>query len=165
MKTLILTLTFTLGFIFTGTVCGQDFNEIYKKYKKQENVTSIRVNKVGCFFASLFTDSDDEGKDFLKKSSNIRILINESGSKNELINDLQKYIKRNKLEQLMTVQDDEDVVDIYILDKKKTIHELLIIISDKDEQVILHLDGKYPLKMIKEMMNNGNTKTIKASIN
>lgn len=165
MKTSILTLTLALAFIVTGTAQAQSFDNIYKKYKKQEEVTGIKINKLGCMLASLFADSDDEGTQFLKKSSSVRILINESGNKSELTKDLAKYIKKSNLEQLMSIKDDEDIIDIYVLDKKETIHELLIVISDKEEQVIVHLDGKYPLKMIKEMMNEGDgAKKIKVKL-
>lgn len=114
---------------------------------------------------ALFGSSDDEGTQFLKKSSNIRILVNESSNKSELAKDLEKYIRKSNLEQLMSVKDDEDTVDIYVLDKNETIHELLIVVNDKEEQVIVHLDGKYPLKMIKEMMSGENgAKKIKAKL-
>lgn len=155
MKTFIISLSLILGLLFAGTVQAQDFDDIYRKYKKDDNITSIKINKLGCMFASLFAGSEDgdEGVQFLKKTSNLRILINENGRNNALQNDIRKYIRKSNLEQLMTVSDGGDNVEIYIQDKNKSIRQLLIVVSDAEDQVVLHLNGKYPMKMIKEMMN------------
>ncbi len=155
MKTFIISLTLILGLLFAGTVQAQNFDEIYKKYKKDDNITSIKINKLGCLFASLFAGSEDgdEGVQFLKKTSNLRILINENGRNHALQNDIQKYIRKSNLEQLMSIIDGDDNIEIYIQDKNKDIRQLLIVVSDKEDQVVLHLNGKYPMKMIKEMMN------------
>lgn len=156
MKTVIISISIILGLLFAGTVNAQDFDDIYKKYKKQDNITSLKINKLGCMFASLFASDDDgdEGAQFLKKTSNLRILINENGRNYALQNDIQRYISKSKLEPLMSIIDGDDNIEIYIQDKNKAIRQLLIVVSDNEDQVILHLNGKYPMKMIKEMMND-----------
>ncbi|NDW13738.1 DUF4252 domain-containing protein [Bacteroides sp. 214] len=164
MKNIICIIGFALVCLFTSTASAQKFEDIYKKYKKEENVTSVRVNKLGLMLLSLFGGEDDEeGKQFLKKSSGIRILISEDSTNKDMEEDIYKFIKRSNLEQLIEITEtgDGENVEVYIREKGDTIHELLILVKDESDQVAIHVTGKYPLSVIRDMIASKNGFPIK----
>lgn len=154
-KTTIISLVLLLCFVGSGTIQAQkSFDNIYKKYKKEENVTGIKVNKLGCMMISLFAGKEDEdAKNFLKKSSSIQILVSENDNSDRMLKDVNRYINASKLEQLISVVDGDETVDIYILDRKDVIQQLFLVVSEKDEHVILNIEGRYPIKLIQKMIS------------
>lgn len=153
MKTKLLMLVLMLSFTCAGTMQAQkSFDKIFKHYKKQENIVGFKLNKLGCKLLSLVAVGDKTGSDLLKKSSSIRILMVENSRNEELHADLAEYVSYNGLEKLIELVDGDDLVDIYILDKNEVIHQLLFVTSDKEEQVVLCLEGKFPFSMIQELI-------------
>lgn len=131
----------------------KSFGELCNKYKNYEDVESIRVNRFGCFMLSLFVD-DKEGiaDKFMKKSTGFRLLTCEGNTGNELGKDVAGFITASGLEELITVQEKENEVKIYIEDKEKEIRQVFISVIDKDkEMVFIQVEGKFPLSMIKEL--------------
>jgi len=164
MKTTIFTLTIIFSLACLG-VNAQDFDDIYKKYKKEQDVTGIKINKLGCLLLSLFGDDDNEEMSkLMKKSSSFRFLVSENAHNNNMENDIRKYIKKQKLEQLMSISEENENIEIFIRDKNEVIHQLLILIKGKNEQVIVHIDGKYPLKMVQELLSDKKSISIKTSL-
>lgn len=131
----------------------KSFGELCNKYKNYEDVESIKVNRFGCFMLSLFVDDNEGVADkFMKKSTGFRLLTCEGNTGKELSKDVAGFIKASRLEEVMSVQEKENEVRIYIEDKEKEIRQVFISVIDKDkEMVFIQVEGKFPLSMIKEL--------------
>lgn len=131
----------------------KNFEELCNKYKNYQNVESISVNRFGCFLLSLFVD-DKEGiaDKFMKKSISFRLLACEGNEGKALYKDVASFITASGLEELITVQEKDNEVKIYVESKKNEIRQLFISVVNKDKDMIfIQVKGEFPLSMIKEL--------------
>lgn len=159
MKIRIATFLFMLCFVLPGVLQAQkNFDEIYKQYKKDENVTGVKINKLGCWLlSSVLTGDEQIAKDLMKKSTSLRLLIVENQKHEALCKDLAEYISSNKLEKLLEVVEGEDNTDFYIEEKNGVIRKLLFVVVDEGEQIVFYIEGRFSLEMIQEMMRKNRT--------
>lgn len=153
MKKLALFVTALCVLTLQGFSQVKSFGELCNKYKNYEDVESINVNRFGCFLLSLFVDDKEGVADkFMKKSTGFRLLTCEGSTGKELGKDVAGFIAASGLEELMTVQEKDNEVKIYVQDKDKEIRQVFISVIDKDkEMVFIQVEGKFPLSMIKEL--------------
>ena len=136
---------------------AQNFDEVYNRYKRQEGIMRVKVPKMGIALAGLFVDADEkEAKMFLRHTTAVRVIINENSYRQDLADNTRKWQAHHKLEELVTLSDEGDEVEIYVLEKNNIIRQMLIMVSSsEDEQVVVHVKGNYPLEMIKKMISDG----------
>lgn len=139
----------------TGMGQIREFQEICDKYKEHEDVVSLRVNRFGCFFLSLFMPAGKESevvRNFIRHSSSFQLLVTEGEIVRDVTKEIKNYIKKDQLEELLNVKDKKDEIKIYTLDDKKVIRQLFISVVDGGkEAVFLQVKGKYSMKMIQDL--------------
>lgn len=133
---------------------AQNFNEVYRRYRGHEDLTRIRIPKAAIVVAKWFVD-EPEVKMFLSKTSSVRIMVSENAYIEKMADDSREWAFRNGFEELLTVIDDGEQVEMYVLDKNGEIRQLLLLVrDDDDEHVVLHIEGRYPLEMIRQLIND-----------
>lgn len=139
----------------TGMGQTLEFQKICNKYKEHENVVSLQVNRFGCLFLSLFMPGGKEGeiaRNFIRHSSSFQLLITEGEAVKDITKEIKDYIKKDRLEELLSVKDKDDEVKIYTLNDDKVIRQLFISVVDEGkEAVFLQVKGKFSTKMIQNL--------------
>lgn len=149
---------------------------LFDKYEDMDNVSSMIVNsKMFQMLATIDVDLDDpeaqEYFDMVKKISNFKVLStgDEAVSKN-MKADVEKYLRKSQLEELMRIKDGDQNVKFYVKEGKDENHvkELLMFITGlkevtKDsnitingekreiETVVLSLTGDIDLKQVSKI--------------
>lgn len=156
---LILSLTITAGLLLFSSISlnAQDIKEIMRKHRRGEEVININIGRMGCSILGAFIPWDEpEAKELIRSTSKINILVSERGDMPELRRDLNKYARRNRLEELISVSSQEENVKIYIIDNNKSIKQLLIVVSDGSDFVVLNMKGSYRKESVKRWIDNEN---------
>lgn len=139
----------------TGMGQTQEFQEICDKYKEHEDVVSLRVNRFGCFFLSLFMPAGKESevaRNFIRHSSSFQLLVTGGEVVKDVTKEIKDYIKKGQLEELLSVKDRKDEIKIYALDDEKVIRQLFIsVVGEEKEAVFLQVKGKFSTKMIQSL--------------
>jgi hypothetical protein len=131
-------------------VFGQDINTVLSQLSKHENIEKITIGSFGMFFVKLLGGvTGGEGypqgvkgiKAFELLTLNDKCPANEKAAVWKQL----KELKDDKVyATLMSVKDDEDHVRFLMKKEKDTIKELLmIVLSAKEEVVIIRLKGKF----------------------
>lgn len=156
-KTIFILLTlFTLAAIAAPVANAQDFSEVYRGYGRKDKVIRIHVPKVGIRVAGWFVDKEEqEARMFLKCTNSVRVMVVEDGYNDRLAKDARRWVSKHNLEELVSVYDEGDQVEIYVLERSGVIKQLLIHVESEDDQVVVHIKGNYPLEMIRSMMDEG----------
>lgn len=149
---------------------------LFDKYEDMDNVSSVIVNsKMFQMLATIDVDLDDpeaqEYFEMVKKISNFKVLSTDDESvSNNMKTDVEKYLRKSQLEELMRIKDGDQNVKFYVKEGKDENHvkELLMFITGlkevtKDsnitingekreiETVILSLTGDIDLKQISKI--------------
>ncbi len=130
--------------------CIKDF---YKKYKSEENVTSIKLSGFLLKMVARFSDEDDEDKEIMSKITKLRIL--DMDDKNVVSpKDYKKFlkdIKKDNFTELIKVTDGGEKVDILLQEKGDKIKGLLILVSDKKSFTMVSLEGNFSWEDLKNL--------------
>ena len=135
----------------TGIAQTPDFNDICKKYNKEENITSIRINRLGCFILSCFVRNNEPEnnivQNFIRQSSAFQLLIAEGEYSQALIKDVNNFIKGNQWDELLNIKDKGKVIKIFALAKtqKEIIRKYLALVQKKQEVADERSNGKVTL--------------------
>ncbi len=140
MKNLITTI---FSLMLTMTITAQD---LFSKYESMDEVTSGVINsKMFSMIASMDIEIDDpEAKAYMEmvnKIENVKLLVtgNEEISK-KMVADVENYIRKAKLDELMRFKDGAENVRFYVREGKDENHvrELMMLITGLSEM----LDGE-----------------------
>ena len=123
--------------IFTAVAINAQstsFKQFYKTHKKEAEVS---LNVPG-FIARMFIDSDDLGEEeiLIKKARNFKVLTF-SEQVDEVSKDFTTFIEESKLKSLVRTKDGGDKAEIYFLEKKDKIKEIVIMTADKGDELVL----------------------------
>lgn len=148
---------------------------IFDKYEDMDNVGAIIINKGLIELASnIGALSDDaEAKEFMEVASGlngVKVFMTEDAIVSaDMANTVKKYLKSEKLEELMRVKDKDVNVKFYVRDgnKKDHVSELLMFVSGlentqignhgrKLETVLVSLTGNIDLNKIGALTNKMN---------
>jgi len=157
MKNIIIT---TLCLAFSCQVFSQNLNanQLFRKFKKQAEVTTISIPGFVAKFGALFIDKEDaEIKHLTKKIKGLKIAVVESNENDSRF--LNKKWTINQLdsklyEPLITVQDGKQQVHFLIREKEEVVKELVMFIKDEEESVMLLIEGKFTIKQTKKLINS-----------
>lgn len=133
----------------------------FHRYGHDEGITRVTVPGIAIRMASWLVD-DAETEALLKGINKVKVLFAE-GEENmlqpEFASKFMKEIKRGQFEEMLTMNDQEDQVGIYIRDGRRHKKELVLFVSGKDESTIVYLKGKITPELLKQLSDNpGNTK-------
>ena len=151
MKNIIIVLLFAFLLPLTSSA-QRSVNRFIDKYYDKENVTTVELSGFVLKMAAKFID-DDEGKEILASISRLQVLAME-GQNHVTKKDLNTFktkIKKDKFEELMTVRTKGTSVDFYVKEEKGDIKNILLLVSGKEEFVMLNLRGKLKFDDIKKL--------------
>lgn len=129
----------------------KNFDDLCKKYKDVEGVFTCKINGFGCFVASLFVGGEENGVcDLIRHCSSCRILVCEDAK--HLPVEVDAFIEHNELEELLSISENGENIKIYAREEQKVVRQFLVMIKEGQEQIWLHIKGKFSRKMILELM-------------
>ncbi len=156
---------------------------LFDKYEDMDNVSSMIVNsKMFQMLATIDVDLDDpEAQEYfnmVKKITNFKVLsTGDNVVSSKMKADVEKYLRKSQLEELMRIKDGDQNVKFYIKEGKDENHvkELLMFITglkevtkDSDitingkkrevETVVLSLTGDINLKQVSKITKKMNVK-------
>ncbi len=152
MRTSIFVLMLFLCLPVLSFAQNRTISNFYNKYKHYDNVTDVSVQGWVIRLAANFAE-EEEAKDVLKRISKLRILTMNDGN---LVTpgEYKKFVrdvKKHDFEELFTVREGSQHVEFLIREDKKSISNLLMLISDKDEFVLVSLEGNLRFKDLKNI--------------
>ncbi|MCH8534340.1 MAG: DUF4252 domain-containing protein [Flavobacteriaceae bacterium] len=160
MNTLIkLSIALFLGLLSWKSV-GQDFS----KYDGQSGVTSVVINKTMFkLMSAMELDVDDpEAKKMIhmiENLDNIQIFTTKNAAlKKSFLEDTKAYVKNMKLDELMRVSEEDELVEIYVKSgaNSSEVKQLFMHVNSGGEDVIIIIEGLIDLKEIGELANKFN---------
>lgn len=133
----------------------REFRDLCKKYEEREGVKTFGLNGFGCFLGSLFMKGEDKevGK-MLSKCSSCRILTCDGKPDDEMTREIKSFMKSNKLEELMSVNEGEEKVKIYVEESKDAIRQVFITVYQEENAVFLQIKGNFSREMLREMLKD-----------
>lgn len=156
-KKLLLSLIFAVSCLTFGQRKALD--SIFNTFSGKENITTINISK--SMFSLVDGATNDKNlakiKPLLKDVKNIKIIIitNDSNS----VSELEKSIKKINYENLMSLDSQDGKVDFFA---QKTndeyLQDVLLRAGQKDQSVILLLDGKIKVEDISSLIEQATTK-------
>ncbi len=131
-----------------------NYNTIYEKYSKIENVESIKIGKFLLTFSKAFIDDNSVVKlvGGLNSVSILDMSDVSSSVKESFRRDIEKFNK-DGLELLADISDDSDNVKIYVLNSGNYIKQVLILDMGKDLSMIC-MEGKIHRNDIKKLIDS-----------
>lgn len=125
-----------LAIVLSSCASKTSFNSFYSE-NKADCEFSISTP---AFFANLFIPKDDikEYEQLLKKVKHYKVMIFSDGS-SSLDKRFDKFIKRKNYTSIFKINSDGDKVQLYFLEKKNTIKEIVLKIKSDEDFVVLGL--------------------------
>ena len=111
-------------------------------------------------FAALFIEKEDlEGiklRPFLRKIRKIRVVHGEgiASVQKGLFNNFIDKIKTENYEQLLTVREKSEHINIFSRERKGDIRDILIVVAENDEFSLINLKGKFSQEIINGLVNS-----------
>jgi len=135
-----------------GLAQESQLNKIFDKYSGQEGYTSVYITSYMFDLFSKLAD-DDDLDNVTKGLEAIKILTsNGSESKREaFFNEINTALSTSIYKDFMIVKDGGQEVVFKVRDEGNKITEFVMIVKDKDEPVLLFLQGDIDLKKIAKM--------------
>lgn len=142
---------------------------IFSQFENNDDVTTVIVNKKTFEIMSNITVDDQESQevlDMVKGLDQLKVFTTENQKiGNEMNGVINSYLSKSKLSELLSVNDKDAKVKIYIKEGKNSNHvtELLMFVNEIDghgqntpETVIVSITGDIYLDKISKLMNNMN---------
>lgn len=160
MKTII---TIIIAVLMSGYTFAQDFS----KYENQPGMSTVIINKnMFKLMSRLDLNSQDEEiqqyVDLINNMENIKIFkTNNQKMRDDLTADANTYVKNNKLEELMRVQEDGKKVS-FMFKPGKTDDEILQLfmlvdgMSDEEETIVIIINGLIDLRQVSKLAKDLN---------
>ena len=126
------------------------FAKLGEKYNGMEGVTAMTINKQ---MISMFAGSDTD-LDFVDE---IQILLCEdAGVAKSIIKDAKKAVKKSKIEELVSANDDGATFTIYTKGENDIITNIVIVIENEDPSGLIVITGDIPQEKISEVVKIAN---------
>ena len=109
------------------------FKSFYKSHKENAEVS---LNVPG-FIARMFIDSDDldEEEVLIKKARNFKILTF-TERVDSVSSDFKSFVESSNLKTLVRTKDGKDKAEIFFLEHKNKIREIIIMTEDKGDELV-----------------------------
>ena len=124
------------AFLLTSCASKSSFNSFYAEHKNQCDFSI----STPAFFANIIIPKDDieEYKGLFKKVKHYKVMIFEDG-KASLDKQFNRFIKRKKYASIFKVKSNGDQVQLYFLENKKAVKEIVLKIKSDENFVVLGL--------------------------
>jgi hypothetical protein len=139
-----------------GTVCAQKdpVTAVFEKYAGTEGFTTINISGD---MLNMITKAEEDRRDttFQSKLTEIKILVREKNCdetagpdlKTEVLDKIDKKVYK----EMMTVKQEDENVIILVKESGGRISELLLVVSGKDENVLIQAKGDMLLSEMADM--------------
>lgn len=158
MKRLIILLGIIIG--SASVSFAQNSMEIIDKYKGQEGVSYISINK---YLFSMFSDVDTEDAesqeflDVVKTLDGMKILTTEDEKiGKDLYSKVSSYLNKNSFEELMRIEEKGKTVVFSIREEGKKVSELIMLVKEENDVVVMSIVGDIDLKKISKLSKKMN---------
>lgn len=152
MNRIILTILIT---IITGTAASAQVKEL-EQFAEMKDVTYVYISKTMLRMASGLASPEVPGidiKGLMNKLSAIQIVSTEKKTVRAKIDaTVEKMVKNNKYELMMSINDDTDKVKFYIKETKSS-SVLLMAVNEESESVVMAFSGKFNERDVEKLMN------------
>lgn len=147
----ILTLVAALSIVFL-TVRSQDLKHFFNIYKNDSRFESVSVGKFLIKLPLLFSDLTQSDKELLANINRIKVLSSNSALDPEfstnVLKDLQKIIDIGNLDNIVSVRDKTDRINVYCRVSGNQNSDLLVVVKDQNEMNVIWINGKLTDEMI-----------------
>jgi len=152
---ILLSATFVLG-------QSKSVDAFKNKYKDDRDATVITLQgNIFKLISSIADYSDDEDAQALSKVADgiksMQILSlpkYETGLDSEEIKQLKSNLKKESYEELMNIKEGRETVVIYSQGSEDEVRNMLILVEEKDEFVLITIDGVLKMKDLAYIANN-----------
>jgi hypothetical protein len=127
---------FAFSFAILTSCSAQTTFKTFYTENNQEADFSLGLST--SLISNFLSDDDEEIKELAKKAKHTRIMVFSDNWENTN-SKFNKFIKHSKFDRLVKIKDDNDKINIYILEQKELIKEIVVQISTEDELVLLGL--------------------------
>ena len=155
LAALVLISTFVIG-------QSKSVDAFKNKYKDDRDATVVTLQgNIFKLIGSIAEYSDDEDAKALSKVADgiksMQILAlpkYETGLDSEEIKALKSNIKKESYEELMNMKEGRETVVVYSLGNEDEVRDMLILVEEKDEFVLINIDGVLRMKDLAYIANN-----------
>jgi len=152
MRTALFTFALLIGLSFSSTSVAQKFEDIYSKYQSTEGIQAMKFNDVASMAGAALQGQDPEIQELAKNTSSVCVLVSKQFLEN-LDRDVKGYVKKKKMEDLVSYSGDGNNIGIFIIEKKEVIQEIVVSVKTGTDHVVVQVIGSYPLKTIQELIS------------
>lgn len=156
MKKLSLILVVAL-FLFTSCEYNPGVSEAFTKYRFKDGVTTISVPGWVIGLAANIGEMDDDERELLQSIDKVRILVVEDETLNREINLHQEFSskinRKNKYEELLTVNDKNENITIYGIMDEEVITEMVILVGG-DDNALIYVRGEISPDLLKNEISS-----------
>lgn len=126
---------------------SQNMDKLFNDFARQENVTRVTVGPFLMKLSSLFTET--------MGVNSIEVLAFDECSNNvkENLRTAIRKLKDPDFETLLTTNEDDNRTKIMVRIDKEMIRELVILTSDKEDDVLIRIKGKIKPSDIEKVIN------------
>ena len=162
MKTKLFILTISVFFVFASSTFAQvkPINTFYKKHKKSDHATKLSIPAwvidlgIGIAASTLEDEDEKAAIKMAKKIQKIKLLVieEENAIEKKEVQYLISKLSNQNFEPLMNIRDGGSNVTFMMREKKDKIKNLLILVSEKDEFIMLSLKTKIKVSDINKLI-------------
>jgi hypothetical protein len=156
MKTIVLLVGFLL--LSVGGSSQSIMDNLYDKYSGATGFTSVYISKyMFDMFRNKDTDqkSQDEMQQTLSKLNCIKILASDDDPATpmpvNLYQEILKVLPSSSYKEIMVVKDKDQNVVFYAKEEKDKVVELLLVVSGKESNVLISIQGDIDMKNISKL--------------
>ena len=126
------------------------FAKLNEKYNGMEGVTAMTINKQ---MLAMFVGGNAEF-DFIDE---IQILLSEdAGVANNIVKDAKKAVKKSKIEELVSANDDGATFTVYTKSDGDIFTDLVVVVENEDPSGFVVITGDIPQEKISEVVKIAN---------
>lgn len=158
MKKVFATTVLALGMMASAWAQSSIFDNLYEDFKRDHSSTTVSLTGNLLTLASIFSD-EEEQEDVLRElgRSIDRMKLIAMGdemtlSASEIKQIKQDLINEEDFDELMTIRDGDQVVDILAIEKDGMMKEVILFINEGDEFVLMDIWGKIDLKNVHSLV-------------
>jgi competence protein ComGF len=127
------------------------FNDFYQSNQKEADF-SLGLNS--SLISSFLSDEEYEDiKPLLKKAKHVRILVFSENS-DDMSKKFDKFISKSSFDDMVKIKDDNDKVNVFTLEEKSKIKEVVVEVRSDDDFVLLGLKTNLSQDDIAALIND-----------
>ncbi|MDL2305776.1 DUF4252 domain-containing protein [Bacteroides sp. OttesenSCG-928-D19] len=137
-----------IGCMLVGTMSAQDLvANFLKKFEKETEFSIVNISPKMFELISVMAD-DEEEEGILKKLTGLKVISTEKNA-GKYYKEASRMLASSDHEELMSVVDGTDNVQMFVKEKKKgLISSLIITIQEPDEFTMIGITGEIDLKQL-----------------